>query len=85
MCLQASDFSKIILHFELHPFAFDFCIADTEKEKEAFELKRAVGVMTALKDFEEKCASLQFTTPHYHFFRAFSPALTLFQIQLKFF
>ncbi len=36
---------------------FSLFATETEKNKEAFELKRAVGVMLALKDFEEKCGA----------------------------
>ena len=39
-----------------------FRATGAEKDKEAHELKRAVGVMLALKDFEEKCGA---ETPKY--------------------
>ena len=38
------------------PFRFEMLFSGAEKDKEVHELKRAVDVMLALKDFEEKCS-----------------------------
>jgi hypothetical protein len=48
---------QIFYHCSDHFPSFQPLLSDVEKDKEAFELKRAIGVMLALKDFEEKYAA----------------------------